>query len=46
MHAGEVMSGEAATFSVTNRINKLRFIHGKNRFLTSTIRQLLYCVLI
>ena len=39
----EVMSGEVVTLSVINRINnKLKFIHGKKIFLTSTMRQLLY----
>ena len=39
----EVMSGEVMTLSVINKINnKLKFIHGKKTFLTSTMRQLLY----
>ena len=43
----ETMSGETIGLSVVNKIyNKLKFLYQKNRFLTPTLRRLLYNALI
>ena len=37
----ETMSGETMALSIVNRINKLKFLYWKNKFLSPTLRRLL-----